>query len=749
MGSLLSCLPCGKEESGSGGGGYRARKIGYRAEDDHAASDDEDTSGDAYINDEGNKDALSHVANAARKILKDKHWTHRKKAWNLSYGTAVGKIWQSPPGKTWGVDYHQEDFRLGEKGHSHKFPEKMYEVMCKAEEWLDVTSLTPPDGRFLEKFVEAIKVLDKKNKTITVRMLFGNIIGMPADCEGFLRSLHKDLNKDTTKLRIWIGSWRKDVSWNHSKIIAADGKYLFHGGHNLWDPHYLQNDPVHDLSMESEGPIAQDGHSFANRMWHFVDKTDERYMLIKHLPDWMPLLVRERVCVAQWPKYLHVYPPQYERPREGLLPLSEAVQLDNANSVTGKNYPIISMGRYGSLHEKASQANPSDSAIVAMIDSAQKYIRMSLQDLGPLTMPVPGKKSLTAIPGGVWPAAYLRALGLALVRGVHIEIIVSNPFACPGSLNPLTANYGNGWTCQNVCSEIIGALIKARPTAKDNGNELRSLIKSHLQVSTISVVGNKTTWDSGATLGNHAKFFMVDDQAYYIGSQNLYIANLAEWGVIIDCAQQCEVVKEQYWNPMWENSWMQTEEVDLDEIMNGLKVNRDGIDPETATPEQKTEMLKAQRQHGFGSDLHLVVVAKSATNVRNADIVGSSDSYCQLWIVDKKGKTICRPQLTKVIENGGPSPEWDEKLYFEGLDNPLDYTLKIGVYDQDKLFGFSGGMADMLCPDDKLGACDCPLGDLVNKKGHQNRELVIAPGKSGAEDSKILITLNTNGGWGC
>merc|ERR1712224_677139 len=126
-------------------------------------------------------------------------------------------------------------------------------------------------------------------------------------------------------------------------------------------------------------------------------------------------------------------------------------------------------------------------------------------------------------------------------------------------------------------------------------------------------------------------------------------------------------------DPMWKNSWQQAEEVDLDEIMNGLEVNRDGVDPAQATEEDRKQMKKAHRNHGFGSDLHLVVVVKRATNVRNTDVVGSSDSYCQLWIVDKQGKTICRPQLTKVLENGGSDPEWDEKIYFEGLDTPMEY----------------------------------------------------------------------------
>lgn len=75
---------------------------------------------------------------------------------------------------------------------------------------------------------------------------------MPVNCNSVIRRLTTGI-PDTTHLRLWVGAWRKGVSWNHSKIIAVDGWYLHTGGHNLWDPHYLRHNPVHDLSMELEG----------------------------------------------------------------------------------------------------------------------------------------------------------------------------------------------------------------------------------------------------------------------------------------------------------------------------------------------------------------------------------------------------------------------------------------------------------------------------------------------------------------
>lgn len=46
------------------------------------------------------------------------------------------------------------------------------------------------------------------------------------------------------------------------------------------------------------------------------------------------------------------------------------------------------------------------------------------------------------------------------------------------------------------------------------------------------------------TLGLHAKCFIIDDIYYYIGYQNLFVCNLAKWGVVI--ANTVQSIKSQY-----------------------------------------------------------------------------------------------------------------------------------------------------------------------------------------------------------
>lgn len=75
----------------------------------------------------------------------------------------------------------------------------------------------------------------------------------------------------------------------------------------------------------------------------------------------------------------------------------------------------------------------------------------------------------------------------------------------------------------------------------------------------------------------------MDDVCTYIGSQNLYTCDLAEWGVVIDSVETVKDIMEQYWDPMWKVSYTE-DDCDVDKVMDGL-----GIDRAAATKEDMTE----------------------------------------------------------------------------------------------------------------------------------------------------------------
>jgi len=101
------------------------------------------------------------------------------------------------------------------------------------------------------------------------------------------------------------------------------------------------------------------------------------------------------------------------------------------------------------------------------------------------------------------------------------------------------------------------------------------ILKHNIRVAFLKPSKGQQKWADGQNIGNHAKFFIIDDLCYYLGSQNLYICNLAEWGVVVDDETETKKVLEAYWNPLWENSY-HGQAFDFEEVMKQANVNRDG-----------------------------------------------------------------------------------------------------------------------------------------------------------------------------
>jgi len=519
---------------------------------------------------------LSYVGNAAHDVLSTAHGKMWHKLWNVTTGKVMGEVHQTPHQKvSWTTSQDPPD------DHDNWFPENMAKIMSKTQVWCDVTSLGPPDGQFMVQFKKALGAIcdtaSKKDEPIIVRMMFGNIVGQPTNCDAVIHTLTEDLPEDAN-IKLWVGAWRKGVSWNHSKIIAVDGYYLHNGGHNLWDKHYLAFDPVHDLSMEAVGKVAQDGHLYANAQWKFVEAEQKTLTgkIVAMLPDGLPMVLPVRVSVSEWPEGTDEFPPQYTKSLCPKHPQEEG------------HVAMITMGRYGDM---IRNARPSDEAFVAMFDSAKTVIHMALQDLGPITLPgVPGP---VPVPGCTWPAPYLEAFGRAIwERGVDIEIAVSNPGSIPGGLSPTQACYGNGWTCENVASEIIKTIKEQYDGVDDD--DLRKCVRENLRVCYIRESMGKQ-WSDGKSMGMHAKHFIIDDRAYYIGSQNLYVCDLAEWGILIDDQAATKKCMAEYWDPLWKASFT-GEDCNDDKVMDGLDVDRNGENPRHVDKETKKLMEEAQKQ---------------------------------------------------------------------------------------------------------------------------------------------------------
>ena len=83
----------------------------------------------------------------------------------------------------------------------------------------------------------------------------------------------------------------------------------------------------------------------------------------------------------------------------------------------------------------------------------------------------------------------------------------------------------------------------------------------------------------------------------YIGSQNLYTCDLAEWGVVIDSEEVVTNIKQQYWDQMWTVSYTK-DDCDVDEVMDGLGIDRSSVSKLEMT-KYELEQAKAAMKANF------------------------------------------------------------------------------------------------------------------------------------------------------
>jgi phosphatidylserine/phosphatidylglycerophosphate/cardiolipin synthase-like enzyme len=110
----------------------------------------------------------------------------------------------------------------------------------------------------------------------------------------------------------------------------------------------------------------------------------------------------------------------------------------------------------------------------------------------------------------------------------------------------------NGWALQNVVYAITKAVRDEFPESRDTVGLQK--IRERLRVCGVQQ-RRGDTYDDGTKMGMHTKCFIVDDVASYIGSQNIYVCDLAEWGVVIDDKTTTQKLLQEYWSPMWECSY--------------------------------------------------------------------------------------------------------------------------------------------------------------------------------------------------
>lgn len=421
----------------------------------------------------------------------------------LSHDNQLTANWVAQTPRIWGKSASSI------KGSEGSFiADDVYELVSSAKEFVDITTLRPyPDGEYKARLLDGLKVLAESGRPIKVRILAGWDTGTDPTGKSFTQSeyleqLIESLKKiDQGNLEIYVAAQRRNpTSWNHAKMIAVDARRGMVGGQNLWEADYLKSEPVHDLNVILHGSSAYHMHLFADVIWRSVCAYPQK--------RWKP---------AYWKSGM-------EEVSEGCLDKSYAM-----GPVGEGDISVLGAGRYAGL---VNDNNPADDAMLLALKASDERIRLAIQDLRAW--------------GSYWKPG-VDAIADALVNERDVFIVLTNDKSKSGS--------GRLYSLSSIEStaKTIFKRVRAHKDAPKKKKAVRDLLCKRLFLTSLRF-GADTKWPNGYTFANHAKFFMVDDKVFYVGSENLYPANLIEYGVFISDPRAVEQIKDQYWNKIWSYS---------------------------------------------------------------------------------------------------------------------------------------------------------------------------------------------------
>jgi phosphatidylserine/phosphatidylglycerophosphate/cardiolipin synthase-like enzyme len=380
-------------------------------------------------------------------------------------------------------------------------------LISSATKFVDVTSLQPfPTGRFQTALTNGLTSLAKSKRNVTVRVLVGWYPGATGDLQNeYLKKLIAPLQSISgSNLTIYVAIQRiNPFSFNHSKMVAVDGQRVILGGENLWDEDYLQTAPVHDINLGLTGSFVHSMHKFADQIWMNVCGYKDSGWKSVYWKSGMPEIAIGCLSNSNVPKIVHT-----------------------------DNIRTLGAGRLSGLFTNGS---PADVAIATGLGKTAKTLRIAQQDLGSQA-------------GTFW-APGMNAIAGALVRRANVYIVLSNYQALAG---PNKASYSNGVTLQATADAI--KLAVTRQAGAPTGKELIDLLCSNLNLTNLRFNDQDDTWPNQFPFALHAKFFMVDDSFFYVGSENLYPSDLIEFGVFHSDPGMVKSVQEQWWNKLWQYS---------------------------------------------------------------------------------------------------------------------------------------------------------------------------------------------------
>jgi phosphatidylserine/phosphatidylglycerophosphate/cardiolipin synthase-like enzyme len=404
-------------------------------------------------------------------------------------------------------------------GQADPLIDRFYKPIIGAQQAVDITLLQPlPDVRFLSALRNAVTVLARSGRAVTIRVVIGQFPPLGTDAKGLLSELIRDAKTvPGAHLTIYAAAMRScsanvlchSLSWNHAKIVAVDGRTAVVGGHNMWSQDYLIDQPIHDISIQVEGGAAFDAHHYADALWGFVCSHDDPitpvsiYMYRSGSPD------ITAGCLAK-------------------------ISLPAQSPGSGTGVAILASARLGS-GITSDFGNQDDLARDLIFGAARHDILVAQQDVAFL---FPGQAQ------PLYPELTLNAWAAFMLAGRgDVYVVLSSD----GAQGRSKSTYSNGVKITDVADKMLQVAKAHSPLSQP---ALIDLLCRHFHLAPFRF-GPDASWPGKQPIGDHSKFWMVDDRYFYLGSDNLYPVDLQEFGYIVDDRAAAATLLKDYWNPLW------------------------------------------------------------------------------------------------------------------------------------------------------------------------------------------------------
>ena len=427
----------------------------------------------------------------------------------------------------WGHDPADNSYWLPTEGGPAPLPtasrrllDAIEDVVAHAESILDIASLESfATGGFAAAIRRGLATTARHGRRPIVRILYGRhgfvregfAYQHEADFDAFVADLAADLPPDCGidihACLMKSSSTMPTISWNHAKIVAADGLRAIVGGHNFWHDDYLSFAPVHDVSALVEGRAAGEAHAFLDTLWNWVGQQEAgcRDDLFVHAIRWRA----GRTEAAAPPSPV----PRATLPPGGI--------------------PALAVGRLGiGVLSDPRVANAGAAVAAVAFRQARQSIRVSQMDFG-----------LFWEGTNHWSADVIAALVDVLTdpeRRVEVSLVLSECGAKTATGGP----YSFGTTIPDVIAEMRRG-IGERP------------LTGTMRIAPLRISLQGDCWVHGEqslAFANHAKVWIVDDRVFHVGSDNLYPHSLQEFGYVVESAAVAQGLLDAYWTPLWTHS---------------------------------------------------------------------------------------------------------------------------------------------------------------------------------------------------